>query len=111
MALLIWIMFAHFMADFMFQCEKFQYLKSQSVFWLTAHVVTYTFVLWLFLLPTSLGWQFALFNGAFHWMVDAVTSKITSYAYKRKNMWLFWRTIGFDQFLHIAALIYFSGVA
>jgi hypothetical protein len=107
---IVWLLLCHYVADFVCQSEKMALNKSSSNKWLTIHIATYTLILWLMLLPVELGWKFALVNGACHWLTDFVTSRGTKYAYNNNKMWLFWRIIGLDQFLHAATLVLTMGM-
>lgn len=106
---IIYVMFAHFVADFLCQTDSMGNNKGKSLNWLTIHVITYTSVLYLLcLIPFhSFGVtlsKWVLLNGAIHWCVDFVTSKITGYFYIKQKFRWFFHTIGFDQFLHAASL-------
>lgn len=103
---LITILFAHWVADFLFQTETMALNKSKSMKWLTVHVLTYTIVLLGFSL-LLLNWQSALLfaglNGALHWITDFFTSKLTTVYHNNRRV--FFLIIGLDQFIHTATLI------
>lgn len=110
---LITILFAHWVADFLFQTETMALNKSKSIKWLSVHVLTYTIVLLgfsLLLLDGQTALLFAGVNGTLHWVTDFFTSKLTT-AYLN-NRRVFFLIIGLDQFIHSATLImaweYFS---
>lgn len=94
--LLIW---THWFADFVCQADKMAINKSTSLNWLASHVSVYT----LFLMP--FGFSFALVNGAAHFATDFVTSRITSYLWKKNDRHNFFVVIGIDQALHMSVLI------
>jgi len=73
--------------------------KSKSFKWLTTHIVVYT----LPLIPIGLKW--ALFNGAAHWCVDAVTSRVSSKMWAQGRVHDFFVVIGFDQLIHVVCLL------
>ena len=110
----LFIIFIHWLADFHLQNEQMSMNKSKSNFWLTMHVLTYTFVTLLFwhfvlLQPTS-NYEFMdyfmFFNFIFstHWVTDYITSRMTSKRYAEGRYHDFFVVIGFDQFLHFAQL-------
>lgn len=103
---LITILFAHWVADFLFQTETMALNKSKSIRWLTVHVLTYTIVLFgfsLLLLDVQTALLFAGINGALHWITDFFTSKLTTAYYNNRRV--FFLIIGLDQFMHTAILI------
>lgn len=116
--LLVIIMFAHFVADFIFQNEYMAKNKSNSLNPLIIHGCTYTVVFFIVVyflsnLSMILVLFYALINGIIHTIVDYFTSKLSSYQYRMnrigsKNVpnFGFFTVIGFDQFLHVAFLLY-----
>lgn len=93
---LIWL---HFIADFVLQTDKMAINKSSNNLWLGFHVLVYTTVLLLF------GWQFALLNGVAHFLTDWITSRVTSYLWKKEKRHWFFTVIGLDQAIHMTTLI------
>lgn len=93
---LVWM---HFVADFMLQSDKMAHSKSSSNKWLTIHVAIYTAPFFLF------GWEFALLNGAAHWVTDYFTSRATTALFKRKENHWFFVVIGFDQAVHLTCMV------
>lgn len=93
------IVWAHWVADFIAQSDKMANNKWKSIKWLSIHVAVYT----LFLLPFGLA--FALINGAAHWCIDYVTARINHWLYyDKKNVHYFFVGVGFDQALHYTVL-------
>ena len=108
--LLVWVMFIHWIGDFVCQTQWMAENKSNRVWPLTVHVATYTATIWAGLVFAS-HWhiiaitQMALLNGGLHWITDFCTSKFTSYFKREHNIHAFFATIGFDQFIHISCLM------
>lgn len=94
------ILTAHWIADFILQTDKMATNKSTSFKWLSSHVAVYT----LAMLP--LGPKFAIVNGVSHLMIDAATSRETSYLWKKQDRHNFFVVIGLDQLLHTGILIW-----
>ena len=97
--IIYYILFSHWVADFIFQTDKMAQNKSTSWPWLSSHVLTYS----VFMLPY--GPIYALVNGAAHFVTDAITSRVTSYLWRQEKRHDFFVVIGFDQLLHIVVLI------
>lgn len=93
--ILVWM---HFVADFVLQYDKMAHNKSSSNKWLSIHVAIYTAPFFWF------GWQFALLNGAAHWITDYFTSRATTELYKREENHWFFVVIGFDQAIHLTCI-------
>jgi len=96
---IIAIVWLHFIADFILQTDKMAINKSKMVSFLALHSLVYT-------LPfIILGWKYAVINGILHFMVDGITSKITSYFLSKDKKHWFFVTIGADQAIHLTCLI------
>ena len=90
----------HWFADFVLQSDKMAQGKSKSNYWLSYHVAVYTLPFLAFF-----GWQYALLNGAAHWIVDWNTSRVTSRLWQQKRIHAFFTIIGLDQLIHTATLL------
>lgn len=119
--LILYVIGAHWVADFIFQDDRWANDKWHSVEALAKHVGTYTLVMTFFMflvrdyvavVRLSLDWlvMFALMTFALHFIIDFVTSKAVHYKFERglygskiPNLEGF-TIIGFDQWLHYASL-------
>ena len=106
----------HFIADFVCQSDKMAINKSKSNYWLTVHVITYSFVLLILggtLYNTytgiwfneAVGW-YVIVNAILHWITDYFTSRLNSYLWKKEMRHWFFVGIGFDQVIHYGCLLY-----
>lgn len=106
--LIIYILFIHFIGDFVLQTNEMATQKSTSMAWLTLHIEAYASAMFVLTLPV-LGFSnaiiYTIVNSLAHFLVDAVTSRITSYYWKQNRTHAFFVTIGADQFIHFATLI------
>ena len=93
------VLFTHFVADFICQTDNMAKNKSKSLKWLSFHIAVYTLIF------CYLGIEFALINGVCHFLIDFITSKISSYYYAKGRIHDFFVVIGFDQLLHTSILI------
>jgi hypothetical protein len=108
MIAIVWLLFGHFIGDFLLQTNHMALNKAHSMSWLSIHVITYTAVLASFsfsLLDINSWYLFFLINGGLHWVVDFITSKVIYRLNKLPNKKWYYTGIGFDQFLHAACLI------
>ena len=105
------ILFIHWVGDYLLQTNEIAAKKSQSIPWLTIHVLLYTAALLVgvfVLIRTNVIAlnNLALFigiNGALHWITDLITSRIATRVADKPR--LYFPLIGFDQFLHSVALL------
>jgi hypothetical protein len=97
MILALWI---HFFGDFVCQSDQMALNKSHSNFWLTVHVLVYSLCLLFF------GWKVALLNGAAHWVIDYVTSRVNAKLWSAGQRHWFFVCVGFDQALHLSLLLW-----
>lgn len=120
------LFFAHWVGDFVCQTRWIADNKGKAWSVLLFHVSVYIlvvtslfcvylkgylpFMLPLHLIPpgdrTMAGIPLWMgLNFILHFFTDAITSRISGYWWKKQNVWAFFTTIGFDQFLHAAALL------
>lgn len=95
--LVIWM---HFFADFILQTDKMAINKSTNWKWLSIHIVVYSLPFFYF------GWRYALINAAAHFVTDAITSRCTSYLWKKEKRHWFFVVIGLDQAVHMTCLLW-----
>ena len=91
--------------------------KGSSIKWLSIHVLVYTLTMFIgfgiYLLFTEVRADdlyekyiiFTVLNGVLHWGTDFLTSKGTTYFYKKENMYGFFGTVGLDQLIHASTLL------
>lgn len=89
----------HFLADFVFQSDWMAKNKSSNWWALLFHVCVYS----IFFI--ALGWKFAVINGVLHFIVDAITSRITKRLWAKQQVHWFFVIIGFDQLIHYTCLL------
>ena len=96
------VLWGHFFADFACQTDEMEINKSKSHAWLMVHCMTYgvAIAIPMMLMYGTRGWVYGMAAGVTHWPVDLVTSRITSWLWRKElRHWFFWM-IGFDQALH-----------
>ena len=108
--LIIYLLFAHFFADFSCQGTYLGTNKSNSNWILTTHILIYATIMYLLLLPTELGIAFVAANASLHWIVDWCSSRIGKKFYNDGKIYAFWNTIAADQFVHLALLVYIGSL-
>jgi hypothetical protein len=99
--LVIWLLFAHWVADFVCQSNYIAQQKSKDVQALWIHCFVYGLVMGV------LSWNF-LFGCLmilFHYPVDYVTSRINADLWQQKRVHGFFVSVGFDQFLHYVIVL------
>ncbi len=106
------LIFGHTVADFVFQTDEVAKGKSSDNGILFKHVATYICCLTLFAssivvstTPMLNFLGFLAINFAAHFITDYITSRLTTYFWKREDRHNFFVTIGFDQFAHLAVLL------
>lgn len=100
-SLIIYILFVHWLADFVLQSHWQAINKSKSNKALGIHCLIYGGVLGIMLLNPWYG----LINGLIHFPVDYVTSRINAKLYKKGDIHNFFVMVGLDQFIHFVTLI------
>jgi len=98
---IIYIIFVHWVADFVMQTDKMAKGKSSSNKWLLVHTGTYTLVMAVL----TLNPVYALVNGVIHTIVDYFTSRWSSRLWAKGNVRNFFIVIGLDQLIHVVTLI------
>lgn len=111
----LFIIFVHWVSDFVLQTQHISTRKSSSNYYLTMHVVIYSFATilgWSLVLPLlgirlSSGpvWLAFLLIFVTHWITDYFTSRRTNKLYKEEKYHDFFVVIGFDQVLHYVQLL------
>lgn len=104
---MIWIMFLHWIADFVCQSDAMAVRKSSSPKWLLLHVAVYTAVMAFTCIfsPINALSTIAYIFGT-HLVVDFFTSKMAAELWKCGERHHFFVIIGFDQFLHFVTLFW-----
>lgn len=115
---MIWTLFLHWLADFVFQTDWMALNKSKSRAALGAHVGVYSLVILIGMVLACPWTHWSFFailglvavNAACHYATDGITSKISGHLFKQAQggnaeaRRKFWWVIGFDQFIHVATL-------
>ncbi len=110
------IIIIHYLADFVLQSDKMAVNKSKSNFYLGQHVFIYT-IMWLavlfpfeefkyypYITFPQMTLLFCLITFVCHFITDYITSRISSYFYKREERHNFFLIIGIDQVFHYIQL-------
>lgn len=111
---IIYILFAHFLADFVFQDDVMLNYKGKSIGWLFIHIGLYmTAMLIIMLLGTLIfawTWKtaliYVLINGCTHFTLEYFTSKVNVKSWDENRIHHYFVGQGFDQFVHVSILIY-----
>jgi len=98
---LMYILFVHWVADFVMQTDEMAKGKSSSNKWLLAHTGTYTLVMGIL----TLNPMYALINGIVHTIVDYFTSRASSKLWAKGEVHNFFIVVGLDQLIHTITLI------
>ena len=99
----VYLLFIHFIADFVCQSDWIAQNKSRNIDALINHIAIYFTVLLLMTVGDNILWVFI--NSFAHFAIDFVTSKINARLWREKKVHQFFVSIGFDQFLHTALLL------
>lgn len=110
------ILFSHFVADFVMQSDEVALKKSTSLKALWIHVTNYllgTSIIFIainaggfIVMPVTTMIFILCMNAAWHLVIDAFSSKLTTYFWKKEKRHWFFVTIGADQMIHL--LIFFG---
>lgn len=116
--LVLWILAAHWVADFVFQTEHMALNKSTSNWALGKHVAAYTAVLGVltvvpfFNAATGNAYSvmdtfilFLLLNAALHFATDFVTSRAVKLEFANENKHNGFVIIGVDQLVHHTCIL------
>ena len=98
--LILAIIIAHWIGDYVLQSESMAVGKATSLKWLTIHVLVWTASIRIITTLFGATFMWVIAMGVAHWIQDFITSKINSHFQKTKQLKLFWLTIGTDQMLH-----------
>lgn len=110
---LVGMMLFHWIGDFILQSNEMATNKSKSIYYLSSHVFVYSVTIYLYLMLLLLmGFEITVldcywffgFNFSAHWLIDFITSRITSTLYRKNRIHDFFVVIGFDQLLHFTTL-------
>lgn len=107
-SVLLYIMFAHFIADFVLQTHQMATNKSSSNYWLSMHVGLYTILMTVSMSALINDHRlviWVLFNGIAHWITDYFTSRGSSHFFKKQDWHNGFVVVGIDQYMHLACLV------
>lgn len=107
---LLTLIWAHWFSDFVVQTNYQAVNKSTKNSVLVAHIFSYTIAMaillaWLFCGHYVALLEFVALNGVLHFLTDFVTSRTTSYLWKKEKRHLFFVVVGIDQAIHFSCLI------
>lgn len=96
---MLFIVWLHFIADFILQSDWMAKNKSENLNALVLHGLVYSMPFYFF------GWEYACINAGLHMCIDSITSKITKRLWLAEQRHWFFVVIGFDQAIHMTCLI------
>jgi Protein of unknown function (DUF3307) len=99
--LIIYLLFCHWVGDFVLQSDYMAQNKSKSNKALSIDCFVYGLTLGIM----TLNPVFGLINGLIHFPVDYVTSRINSKLWAEKKVHYFFVSVGFDQWIHFVTMI------
>lgn len=120
--LLLLIFLTHWISDFVTQGSYIAQNKSKNNGILLQHVAIYGIVFFVCLmmisfiygpnLPLNIDniFKFCVINSAIHFVVDYITSRLSSKVWREERIHDFFVIIGFDQFIHIVTLLITTNV-
>lgn len=109
---IMYLLVAHFIADYVFQSTYTGMNKSKIFTVMVKHIFIYTSVLAVLCLPLFLFVPYGTFftfivcNAVMHMITDAITSRLSTKYYEQGRIYAFWKVIGIDQLAHYAVLFY-----
>lgn len=105
----VWLIWLHFLADFVMQSDRVALAKSTSNEALSEHVLTYQlpFLAASFFMFDNIliGVAWVWVNTLLHWVTDYVTSRVASKLWASGDRHYFFVVIGLDQAIHLTTLI------
>ena len=110
LAAFLWLVWLHFLADFILQSDRVSKSKSSNNAVLFYHVMLYSlpfvpFAAWHFLDRSYwVGFAFVYGNAAAHFVTDYITSRMTTKLWKAGEVHWFFVVIGADQAIHLSTL-------
>lgn len=105
--IVLYVLAAHFIADFVLQTTWIGLNKSKNFTVLMWHITFYTIALMFMMIPmlgTTAAAYYGLVNGLLHLPTDFISSKLSSKYYAEGRLYAFWKVIGLDQLAHYAGL-------
>lgn len=116
--ILLFILFTHWLSDFVFQTHTEATKKSTSLYWLLKHTTKYSIFMTIFfsmiiIVTTTFGTNYQHFFNIFlfwsitfqaHTITDFFTSKLTKKYFSSGNYHNGFVVVGFDQILHYIQL-------
>ena len=114
--LTIWLLFIHWVADFILQSHEIATSKWKCLPSLLWHALVYTSILYVGSAFTSwppYTWDmhlqhamiFSVINGTSHLIIDFCSSKVTHYLFDKQDWHNGFVVVGFDQLIHTSIII------
>lgn len=116
--LILWLLFLHYVGDFLLQTEAMALNKHHDNRALASHVLGYLWALWIGLLlygsvhdrglteaSTLHIVAFVFLNGFLHWVTDWFTSRWNAELWALPSKRAFFRCVGYDQLVHVSTLV------
>lgn len=105
----LFILFMHWLADFVFQSDEQATTKHESNYSLLMHTFVYSAMMAVVPICAMMDFKsiiiFFLVTFVAHTIQDYVTSRLNAQLWAEKKRHTFFVSVGFDQFLHITQLI------
>lgn len=104
------ILFAHWIADFVFQPDEIAKNKSKDIIALLTHIFIYSavtlgiFLIMFHTIPFGMVCAFTILNSLLHFLTDYITAPIVSNCFKIQDHHNAFVVIGFDQLVHLLCL-------